>query len=94
MSAMDDPQIVVDAIVAACTDPKLDQPVGYKAKSANASHHLMPGITERFSAATAKSETEKGTPVEPHAGAIHDPNPDSTGVAGGIRERMVAEDSR
>ena len=47
--------------------------------------------TERFSAATAKSETEKGTPVEPHAGAIHDPNPDSTGVAGGNRERMVAE---
>ena len=32
---MDDPQIVVDAIVAACTDPKLDQPVGYKAKAAN-----------------------------------------------------------
>ncbi|MCT1351727.1 hypothetical protein [Gordonia sp. p3-SID1431] len=91
---MDDPQIVVDAIVAACTDPKLDQPVGYKAKAANASHHLMPGITERFSAATAKSETEKGTPVEPHAGAIHDPNPNSTGVAGGIRERMVAENSR
>lgn len=94
MSAMDDPQIVVDAIVAACTDPKLEQTVGYKAKAANASHHLMPGITERFSAATAKSETEKGTPVEPHAGAIHDPNPDSTGVAGGIRERMVAENSR
>ncbi|WP_257881244.1 hypothetical protein [Gordonia terrae] len=94
MSAMDDPQIVVDAIVAACTDPKLDQPVGYKAKAANASHQIMPGLTERFSAAVAKSETEKGTPVEPHSGAIHDPNPDSTGVSGGIRERMVAEDSR
>ncbi|WP_238422799.1 SDR family oxidoreductase [Gordonia sp. 'Campus'] len=94
MAAMDDPQIVVDAIVAACTDPKLDQPVGYKAKAASASHTVMPGITERFSAAVVKSETEKGAPVKAHSGAIHDPNPDSTGVSGGIRERMVAEDAR
>lgn len=94
MAAMDDPQIVVDAIVAACTDPKLDQPVGYKAKAASASHSVTPGITERFSAAVVKSETEKGAPVKAHPGAIHDPNPDSTGVSGGIRERMVAEDSR
>lgn len=33
MAMMDDPQIVVDAIIKACLDPKEEQPVGVKAKS-------------------------------------------------------------
>ena len=35
MALMDDPSVVVDAIVAACTDPKEEQPVGPKARAAD-----------------------------------------------------------
>src|SRR5690606_35725621 len=50
MVAMDDPGIVVDAIVAACLNPKEEQPVGWKAKGSNISHQLFPDLTERLSA--------------------------------------------
>jgi hypothetical protein len=30
MAAMDDPELVVDAIISACLDPKDEMPVGWK----------------------------------------------------------------
>ena len=44
--AMDDPQIVGDAIIAACTDPKEQRPTGVKAHASNISHQLFPSFTE------------------------------------------------
>jgi len=92
MAAMDDPAIVVDAIVAACTDPKEKQPVGVKAHGANLSHQLFPGLTERLSANTAGSEIDKATPVPGSAGSIYEPMAEGTTVDGGIRARMKKED--
>lgn len=58
MAAMDDPQIVIDAIIAACTDPK-QQPVGPKAHAPNISHHLFPQLPERLSGKIVDREIDK-----------------------------------
>jgi short-subunit dehydrogenase len=93
MAAMDDPQIVVDAIVAACTDPKEEQPVGAKARTANLSHHLFPDLTERLSAKTADGEAKKGDELPATDGSIFEPVAAGTTVDGGIRARMKEEDA-
>jgi short-subunit dehydrogenase len=93
MAAMDDPQIVVDAIVAACTDPKEEQPVGAKARTANLSHHLFPDLTERLSAKTADGESKKGDELAATDGSIFEPVAAGTAVDGGIRARMKEEDA-
>jgi short-subunit dehydrogenase len=93
MAMMDDPQIVVDAIVAACLDPQEEQPVGWKAKGSDISHHLMPDITERLSAVISKRESDKGAPAAMTTGAIHHPVDDGLKIDGGLRERMREEDA-
>jgi len=93
MAMMDDPQIVIDAIVEACLNPQEKQPVGWKAKGSNISHHLFPDLTERLSANIAKSESDKGAPAANTAGAIHRSRDDGLKVDGGLRERMRTEDS-
>lgn len=93
MTMMDDPELVVDAIVEACTNPKEEQPVGWKAKGSNISHHLLPDLTERMSANIAKSESEKAAPRPANQGSIHLPKSDGMKMDGGIRERMRLEDA-
>jgi short-subunit dehydrogenase len=92
MAMMDDPEIVVNAIVSACLDPKEERPVGWKAKASDMSHHLMPDFTERMSASIAKKESDKGGRRSTHTGAIYTPMHDGKGVEGGIRARMKRED--
>lgn len=92
MAAMDDPEIVVDAIVAACLDPKEEQPVGPTARASDLSHHLFPDLTERLSANIANAEVKKAWPAPQSSGAIHSPMAEGTTVDGGIRARMMAED--
>lgn len=93
MAAMDDPEIVVDAIVTACLHPQQEQPVGLKARAANASHHMLPGVTDRMSAKLADAESRAGGNARVTAGSIHEPRPEGTAVDGGIRERMKREDA-
>jgi short-subunit dehydrogenase len=93
MTMMDDPALIVDAIVGACTDPKEEQPVGWKAKGSDISHHLFPDLTERMSANISKSESEKAMPRAANQGSIHSPKLDGMEVDGGIRERMRMEDT-
>jgi short-subunit dehydrogenase len=93
MAAMDDPALVVDAIVAACTDPKEEQPVGGKARAADVSHHLLPGLTERLSAKIADAESKSGARLPATAGSLYEPMPEGTTVDGAIRARMKREDS-
>jgi short-subunit dehydrogenase len=92
MAGMDDPQIVVDAIVDACLNPKIEMPVGPKARAADISHHLMPGTTERMSADIALKEAEKAWPQPATPGAIYEPMDGTATIEGGLRERMRAED--
>lgn len=93
MAAMDDPQIVIDAIVEACTNPKEEQPVGWKAHASNVSHHIFPDLAERMSADIADREVYKGATVPATTGAIYEPISGTATVAGGIRERMKREDT-
>lgn len=92
MAALDDPQIVVDAIVAACVHPKEEQPVGGKARGAKLSHQLFPDLAEHVSARIAESESKKGVPVAHTTGAIYEPMVAGTTVSGGVRERVERED--
>jgi hypothetical protein len=93
MAMMDDPQLVVDAIVRACLDPSEEQPVGWKAKASTLSHQLLPDLTERLSAELSASEARKAMPAPMTPGAVHHPMDDGLTVDGGIRERMRQEDA-
>lgn len=92
MAAMDDPALVVAAIVEACVNPKQETPVGWKAGSSNISHHLFPDLTERLSANIAEREVRKAPAVAATKGAIYQPMADTVRIDGGIRERMKRED--
>ena len=93
MALLDDPQLVVDAIVHACLDPKEEQPVGWKAKGSDISHHLAPKLTEWVSAKLSKTEAEKASFMPETRGAIHEPVDDGLRIDGGIRERMRQQDA-
>lgn len=92
MAAMDDPEIVVDAIVRACTHPKEEIPVGLRARASDLSHHLFPDLTERLSAKIAEREAGKAWPLPSTTGSLYDPMPEGRRVDGGIRKRMKQED--
>jgi hypothetical protein len=93
MAAMDDPQIVIDAIVEACVNPKEEQPVGMTAKASNISHRLFPDLTERMSANIAEREVKKAMAYPVTTGAIYEPMDDGAEIDGGIRLRMKQEDA-
>jgi hypothetical protein len=93
MAMMDDPQIVIDAIVKACLDPREEQAVGWKAKGSDISHHIFPDLTERLSADISMRESEKGAPAARTTGAIHEPMNDGLKIGGGLRQRMREEDA-
>lgn len=93
MALMDDPKIVIDAIVKACLDPQEEQPVGWKAKGSDISHHLFPELTEKLSAEIARREADKAAPAPNTTGAIHAPVDDGLYIDGGLRERMKQEDA-
>jgi len=92
MALIDDPQIVVDAIVAACTNPKEQDAVGPKATVSALSHSMFPKLTERLTAKVVEKEFGKGGPVPPTTGAIYEPIAEGDTVDGGLRERMRRED--
>jgi short-subunit dehydrogenase len=93
MAAMDDPQIVVDAIVEACLDPGEETPVGAKARASDLSHHLFPDLTERLSATIADRERRRGDEVSDSTGSLFEPMEEGRTVEGGVRERMAREDA-
>jgi len=92
MAAMDDPELVVDAIVEACTNPKEEMPVGIKAKTSKVSHYIFPDLTERMSADLAKRERNKADKTRDNNGTVFTPNSKDEGMHGGIRKRMERED--
>lgn len=92
MVAMDDPEIVVDAIVSACTDPKEEDKVGIKARSSDLSHHLFPDFTEHLSAKIVDDQVKKAPPAPPSSGSLYKPMAEGRTVDGGIRKRMKQED--
>lgn len=91
MATMDDPQIVINAIVEACTNPKVKQPVGWKARATKISHHLFPNITERLSGNISHQEINKANETPHSVGSIYKPTVEAGKISGGIRERMSRE---
>lgn len=83
MAMMDDPQIVIDAIVKACIDPAEEQPVGWKAKGSDIMHHVFPDLTERMSADLAKAESGRAMSAPNTTGALHQPMSDGRKIDGG-----------
>jgi short-subunit dehydrogenase len=94
MANMDDPALVVDALVQACRDPQEEITVGPKAKVSDWLHHVFPGLVERLSAGFVQRELQKGDPLPGSPGSIHHPSGGPASVDGGIRTRMRAEDKR
>jgi len=93
MAAMDDPKIVIEAIVRACVKPGEERPVGPKAHASNISHHLFPDLTERLSADIADREVNKAWEAPATTGSLYEPMTEGASIDGGIRERMRMEDS-
>jgi short-subunit dehydrogenase len=94
MIAMDDPALVVEEIVKACTDPSEEMLVGPKARASDISHHLFPDLVERMTATVFKRESQKGMEVEHTTGTLFEPMQAGSTIEGGIRERMAKEDQR
>lgn len=92
MAMMDDPQLVVEEMVKACTHPRTQMPVGPKARGATASHRFLPGFTERLTGQLVEKEVERASAYPFGPGAIYEPMTGTLGVDGGIRARMRAED--
>lgn len=94
MAAMDDPQLVVDAIVWVSLHPQEELAVGWKGKASYASHHLLPDLTERISANTAhRWQIETAPPAPATTGTLHTPMESGREVSGGVRQRMQQEDA-
>ncbi|WP_375419776.1 SDR family NAD(P)-dependent oxidoreductase [uncultured Sphingomonas sp.] len=93
MVLMDGPEKVVQALLWASVHPKEEVPVGWKAQAASSAHHLFPDLTEAISANIHRAQLKKGTPVSATAGSVHQPMQEGTGVDGGVRARMKAEDA-
>jgi short-subunit dehydrogenase len=93
MAAMDDPQLVVDAIIWVSLHPQEEMPVGWKAMASYASHRVLPDLTERISADIAHHyQIETAPPAPPTSGTLFEPMQAGRGVEGGVRERMRRED--
>lgn len=90
---LDPPEKVVNTIVAAVERPRKEIPVGYKAKGACIAKKWAPRITDNVAGNIFHRQLmEKAPAAPPHSGNLHDPMSAGTGVEGGVRERMKAED--
>jgi short-subunit dehydrogenase len=94
MALPDSPEKVVTAIVRASLHPKEEVAVGWKAKTAYASHRLAPDISEWFSAYVVKKEQlELAAPAPNAAGALYEADSEHSSVEGNLRDRMRQEDT-
>jgi short-subunit dehydrogenase len=93
MAALDDPQIVVDAVVWVSLHPRSELPVGWKAQAAWFWHHVFPHLTETTAANIAhRYQIETAPPAPPTKGNLFEPMPEGRGIADGVRERIRLED--
>lgn len=81
MPLMDEPEPVVDAILAAAVAPKVAQPAGWKARASLIGARLAPRLTSRFSADVAHARLRRGAVAPPSSGAVLAPLDDPATVA-------------
>ncbi|CAM3682866.1 SDR family NAD(P)-dependent oxidoreductase [Bordetella flabilis] len=81
--AMDDPQIVVDAIVWIAVHPQEDLPVGWKARGVYVMHRWLPDTTEEIAADMEHKAQMEDVPAAPAtSGALHRALQQGRGVEG------------
>ncbi|HEX8341386.1 MAG TPA: SDR family NAD(P)-dependent oxidoreductase [Tepidisphaeraceae bacterium] len=90
---MDDPNKVIDAIVATAKQPKKEVNVGYKVGMAALSKRLAPDTTDALASDVYAKELNKASPTTNSPGAVNEPMPTGTGIDGGVRDRKKAEDA-
>lgn len=91
MKPMDDPEIVIDAIIDLIQNPKQRVHVGMKTKGTALSNKMAPGMTENLNAKQVSKVIQDAPPAGPTSGSLHEPMMSGTEVDGGIRARMKAE---
>ena len=92
MAAMDGPEKVVNAVIRVSVRPRKELAVGWKAKGAKFSHHVLPHTTERLSANIVhRYQIKTAPPAENTTGSVFKPMPTGTGVNDGVRERIKQE---
>ena len=91
MKPMDDPEIVVEAIIGLIDKPQETVAVGAKSKASVVSSHILPGATEKLNAKFVRKVIEDALPAGPTNGSLYLPMEKGTEVEGGIRERMKTE---
>ena len=83
---------MVNAVIRGSIRPRKELPVGWKARAARKSHHLMPRLTERFSAHVVhKYQIKNAPPAHATPGALYEPVKAGDGVDDGVRKRMKEE---
>ncbi|MGI2328090.1 SDR family NAD(P)-dependent oxidoreductase [Planococcus sp. YIM B11945] len=92
LKPMDDPEIVIDAIIDLIDNPKESVDTGVKAKNAALSGRLAPVATETINAKYVQKIIQDAPPAPPTSGSLHEPMQSGTGVSGGNRERMKREE--
>ena len=94
MVLMDPPETVARAIVRASLHPRPRVAVGWKAKAALTAHALLPDVAEAVAADVSHRAQMRDAPPAPDTpGSLHTPDPAATGVSGGNRARIKAEDA-
>jgi short-subunit dehydrogenase len=94
LKPMDDPEIVVEAIIDLIDNPKESVDTGVKAKSAALSGRLAPGTTETVNAKYVQKIIQDAPFAPPTSGSLHEPLQSGTEISGGIRERMKMEENQ
>ena len=94
--ALDDPDKVVRAVMAAALRPRARVAVGWKAKAAVLSERLAPDLTEDVAGSTFDRVQMRRAPAgaAPTSGALQTSPRDGDTVEGGFRARWRAEDGR
>jgi short-subunit dehydrogenase len=92
MGLMDGPEKVVNAIIYASLHRNRELPTGWKARSAYRMHRIFPHFTEKVSANMVQHYQIKTAPPAPEtSGNLFQAPKTGTGVDGGVRQRMKAE---
>ena len=92
MVMMDPARKVVDAITYVSIHPRKRIAVGWKAEGANVAAHIAPGLATHIAANVVHAaQITTAPPAPPTSGSLYRSPPIGTGIEGGNRARIEAE---
>lgn len=84
---MDDPEIVIDAVVGLIGKPAEKVEVGIKSKAAVIGHAVMPGFTDRMTGRILWKLIQAAPAAENTSGSLHESSSEGSEVSGGNRDK-------